>query len=327
MMIMTIIFLMVGFALLVKGANYFVDGSAALAKNFRVNPLIIGLTIVACGTSAPELAVSLSAAAEGSSEIALSNIIGSNTFNLLGILGICAVMSPIIVEKTIIKRDFAVTTLSTVLLFVGLAGFTIVGKIPAVGDIVTKNVARISGLGGALLLGGYVMYIIYIFMKTQGKEDEEYEGVKSIPNKKCVLYLIAGVIMIILGGKTVVTSAKALALMAGMSETLIGLTIVAIGTSLPELVTSVVATRKGQLGIALGNVLGSNIFNLLFILGVSAIITPIYVNVASVYDLFILLIVTIITWLFAFTEHKLNKTEGVIMLVMYGFAMIYAIIR
>lgn len=162
---------------------------------------------------------------------------------------------------------------------------------------------------------------------SRRRKEEYYEGVKTIANKRCAIYIIAGLIMIIIGGKVVVHCAKELALSAGMSETLVGLTIVAIGTSLPELVTSVVATKKGQLGIALGNVLGSNIFNLLFILGVSSFISPIAVNVVSVYDLLILLVVTIITWLFAFTEHKLNKTEGVIMLFMYGIAMAYAIVR
>ncbi len=325
-MIMTIILLVVGFIMLVVGAQHFVDGSAALAKNCKVSSLIIGLTIVAAGTSAPELAVSLSAAAQGSSEIALSNILGSNIFNLLAILGISAIISPLIVEKTIIKRDFAGTALATLLLFIGLAGFSIVGKYPATGVVSAAYITEIPRFGGLMLAGAYVIYLAYVFTKERGKE-ENFGECRTISNPKCAGLIILGLLMIIIGGRLVVHCAKELATLVGMSQTLVGLTIAAIGTSLPELVTSIVATRKGQLGIALGNVLGSNMFNLLFILGVSAMISPIQVNIASIYDLFILLIVTIITWLFAFTERKLNKSEGVIMLIMYALTMTYAIIR
>lgn len=327
MMIITILILLVGFALLVFGANKFVDGSAALAKNYKVSGLIIGLTIVACGTSAPELAVSVTAAVEHSSEIALSNIIGSNMFNMLGILGICAVMSPLVVEKGIIKRDFTVAAVSTLAVFVAIGGFSIISHFKSTGQVVTENVATISGLGGAGLLLSYILYVAWIFMKEKNSALEDMSSVRIYSNKQCAVFIITGLIMIIAGGKLVVYSAKTLALQAGMSETLVGLTIVAIGTSLPELVTSIIATRKGQLGIALGNVLGSNIFNLLFILGVSAIISPVAVNVASVYDILILLVITIISWGYAFTERKITRKEGLIMIFMYVMTVGYAAMR
>lgn len=308
------------------GANKFVDGSAALAKNFKVSGLIIGLTIVACGTSAPELAVSVTAAAERSSEIALSNILGSNMFNMLGILGICAVMSPLVVEKGIIKRDFTVAAVSTLAVFVAIGGLSIISNFKSTGPVVAEKVATVSRPLGAMLLLSYFFYVAWIFMKNKGSDDD-VTSVRNYANWQCAILILSGLIMIVAGGKMVVYSAKALALQAGMSETLVGLTIVAIGTSLPELVTSIIATRKGQLGIALGNVLGSNIFNLLLILGISAIISPVAVNVASVYDILILLVITIVSWGYAFTEQKISRREGLIMIFMYVMTVGYAAVR
>ena len=308
------------------GANKFVDGSAALAKNFKVSGLIIGLTIVACGTSAPELAVSVTAAAERSSEIALSNILGSNMFNMLGILGICAVMSPLVVEKGIIKRDFTVATVSTLALFVAIGGLSIISNFKSTGPVVAEKVATVSRPLGAMLLLSYFFYVAWIFMKNKGSDDDA-TCVRNYANWQCAILVISGLIMIVAGGKMVVYSAKALALQAGMSETLVGLTIVAIGTSLPEFVTSIIATCKGQLGIALGNVLGSNIFNLLLILGVSAVISPVAVNVASGYDILVLIVITIVSWGYAFTEQKISRREGLIMIFMYVMTVGYAAMR
>ena len=189
-----------------------------------------------------------------------------------------------------------------------------------------EKVATVSRPLGAMLLLAYFFYVAWIFMKNKGS-DNDATCVRNYANWQCAILIISCLIMIVAGGKMVVYSAKALALQAGMSETLVGLTIVAIGTSLPELVTSIIATRKGQLGIALGNVLGSNIFNLLFILGVSAIISPVAVNVASVYDLLILLVITIISWGYAFTERKITRKEGLIMIFMYVMTVGYAAVR
>ncbi|MBR1623387.1 MAG: calcium/sodium antiporter [Pseudobutyrivibrio sp.] len=305
-MMINILFLIVGFFMLVKGADIFVDGSAALAKNFKVSSLIIGLTIVACGTSAPELAISTSAALRGSSEIALSNIVGSNTFNLLGILGICALIYPLAVSKNILKRDFPVSIVATVITFLAIGGAQIVAANKIVGQDMQVNVAVIGrGFGAALMLS-YLIYVLYLIW-CEKKNPPIEEDIKAIPTKRCVLYIVTGLLSIIIGGQLVVDSAETIALMLGMTETLIGFTIIAVGTSLPEFVTSFVATRKGQVELAVGNVIGSNIFNLLFILGLSAIIKPVAVNLSSVFDIFILIFVTILSMIFGFTNKKIRR--------------------
>ena len=278
MVVLDIIILVVGFIALIKGADIFVEGSSALAKNFKVPGVIIGLTIVALGTSAPELAVSTSAAMQGANEIALSNVIGSNIFNLLAVLGVCALIHSVPVDDDILKRDFPISIITTlIVLSMTSFGSTLTGI------EMSDNVGDITRTIGIVLIFVFVSYIMILIVNakkhTQGEDD-----IKQIPLRKCFLYIIIGIALIIAGGQAVVYSAKEIARIAGMSETLIGLTIVAVGTSLPELVTSIVASRKGENGMAVGNVIGSNIFNLLFILGVSSAIHPIQVNLASVYD-------------------------------------------
>ena len=306
------------------GANIFVDGSTNLARKLKVSPLIIGLTIVACGTSAPELIVSSLGAYQGSSEIALSNITGSNTVNLLGILGICSLIAPLVVKRKIIYRDFLVSTIATLLLFlltVDLSMLFTGATLPQDSTIVGV-ISR--GLGIFLILA-YVIYIIFLIKRDKdAKEDFKIEeDVPIFKTRKCVIYIVGGLIMIILGGEAVVSCAESIARMAGISETFIAYTIVAIGTSLPELVTSIVATKKGQLEIAIGNVIGSNIFNLLFILGVSAIIRPIEINLTSGYDFIILIAVTIISAIFGLTGGKIKRLEGLAMLGIYALITVF----
>lgn len=322
--VLNIILLIVGFVGLIKGADFFVDGSSALARIFKVPGVIIGLTIVAMGTSAPELAVSTSAAIQGANEIALSNVVGSNIFNLLGVLGVCALICPIPIEKTIIKRDFPFSILITVGLFI-VTGFGLFSGFDFLHTGMLENIGMISRTVGIVLLIVFVGYIgTLIFLAKRNKVTEE--NGKDMPVWKCLLLIVVVLAFIIIGGQLVVENAKGIAAALGMSETLIGLTIVAIGTSLPELVTSIVASRKGENGLAVGNVVGSNIFNILFILGVSATIHPIAVNYASVIDLLILVVVSIVTYVFSLTK-KISRIEGVAMILMYAATVIFAIVR
>ena len=290
-MLLLIIILLIGFACLIKGADLFVDGSSGLARLFHVPSLIIGLTIVALGTSAPELAVSVSASIEGANEIALSNVLGSNIFNLLVVLGCCALLCPVPVDSPILKRDFPVSVAATLFLLLSI-GIKVFPQANFLSLDMGQNVAIVTRLLGLILFLAFLLYIFVLIRNARKKSDTDSKE-ESLPLWKCLLYIGIGIAAIIIGGKMVVYSAKGIASAFGMSETLIGLTVVAIGTSLPELVTSLVAAHKQETGLAIGNVLGSNIFNLTFILGISSMLQPVAVNAASVYDLSILLFVSI----------------------------------
>lgn len=326
MIVLYLLLLVAGFAALMKGADLFVDGSSALAGNFKISKVIIGLTIVAMGTSAPELAVSTSAALQESNEIALSNVVGSNIFNLLFVLGICAIIYPVPVDKVILKRDIPISIVITVLLLLMTSSGVLFNK-----DFLQFKMNDIAGdvsrLTGIILLVVFFCYIFYLITDARRKRTEEEEPEENIPLWKCSVLILFGLVLIIGGGQAVVYGAKAVAQVFGMSETLMGLTIVAVGTSLPELVTSVVAARKGETGLAVGNVVGSNIFNILFILGISSTIHPIGVNAASVYDVIILIGVSILVFLFSMKGKVINRIEGIIMLLIYAADMVFAVIR
>lgn len=325
-MVLYILILIVGFAALVKGADIFVDGSASLARLCKVSGLIIGLTIVAMGTSAPELAVSTTAALQGSNEIALSNVIGSNVFNLLVVLGICAVIRPIPTSKDIIKRDFPVSLGVTVLVFLFACGWKLFASGNPISVDAAEQACTFRRLFGIILLLIFIGYIVLLIHDAK-KHPTEEEEIKNITLGKCIFLILLGIALVVGGGQAVVYSSKNIAREAGMSETLIGLTVVALGTSLPELVTSIVASRKGEAELAVGNVIGSNIFNLLLILGVSTSIHPIGVNFASLQDLVILFIVSVIVFFFVVRKQKINRVEGVIMLLLYAAHMTLAFIR
>lgn len=324
-LIFNIVLLVIGFVLLIKGADFFVDGSASVARYFKVPGVIIGLTIVAMGTSAPELAVSVSAGLSGSNEIAVSNVVGSNIFNLLMVLGVCAVMKPLPVDPGIKKRDFPISLAATLLVILLGGNLVLTGKCRDlhVADEMAGTLFRWNGL---ILVAVFVLYLIYTIHIARKNRTEEEEGDR-ISVGKSILFILTGLAGIILGGQLVVNSAKTLADLWGMSETLIGLTIVAIGTSLPELVTSIVASSKGQNGMAIGNVVGSNIFNLLLILGVSGSLHPIVVTVASFVDLGMLLGVSLIAYAFVCSGRRVNRVEGAIMIAMYISYTAYAILR
>lgn len=310
--------LIVGFVLLVKGADFFVEGCASIAKTLRVPTIIIGLTIVAFGTSAPEAAVSISASLRGANDIAISNVIGSNLFNLLVVVGICAVLKPMKVQSGILKREFPFSILITLVLLVLCADQAIRG------NSAQNAIGRLDGVILLALFALFVFMMIRSAMKNREELDEDY---KILPVWKSLLFILGGLAGVILGGNMVVEGATDIARAFGLSETLIGLTIIALGTSLPELVTSVVAAKKGENDLALGNVIGSNIFNILLILGASSTIVQVNVGLQSLYDIIILIGVSLITYLFSLRGRQINRLEGAFMLALYGGYLAYIILR
>ena len=325
MIFLNILILIVGFVGLIKGADFFVDGSASLAKKFNISSLIIGLTIVAFGTSAPELAVSTTAALKHSNEIALSNVIGSNLFNTLCVLGMCALFHPVPSSSDLMKRDMPFSMIVTALVWLlggGMAVFSIIRKGAEFG---TQTVGTIGRLDAAVILVLFAGYMFFVVKSAINNPEEEGEEISDFSMKKCILLMIGGVIMIVVGGQAVVNAAKAIALSLGMSEALVGLTIIAVGTSLPELVTSMVAARKHETGLAVGNVIGSNLFNLMFILGTTAMISPVAVTAELAIHLVFLIGISLISYVFLLSKMELNRIEGMAMILIYAAQMAFAI--
>lgn len=307
--VVQMILLVIGFVLLVKGADWFVEGASRVAERFGIPQLVIGLTIVAMGTSLPEAAVSVSAALKGSAEITIGNILGSNILNVLLILGLTAVITPVAVQKSTIKYEIPyVVVVSAVLMGIGYAD-GVVGR-----------------LDGVILWILFIMYLLYLLKMAKSGADviEEMPGDgKPMPVWKMLVMIVAGAAMIVLGSNLAVDAASGLARIFGMSERLIGLTIVAFGTSLPELVTSVTAAIKGKADIAVGNIVGSNIFNILFVVGTSALITPVVYAPSFLVDSIAAIAVGIILWLLVFRKQKLDRLGGVILLVCYAGYFVY----
>ncbi|MGL4740384.1 MAG: calcium/sodium antiporter [Sarcina sp.] len=319
------IFLVIGFVLLIKGADLFVDGASAIAKKAGIPAVIVGLTIVSIGTSAPELAVSLTSALSGSNGLAVGNVLGSNLFNTLIVLGATSLVAPLVIKKGLVKIDLLVSLFVTVLLYVVVFIGLPIGK--------SNFLSRTEGIILVLICIVYIGYLVYSSKKCVLDESEEedklrYKNMKIMPK---LIFAIIGLVCIIIGGDLVVKNASKIAQTLGMSQELIGLTIVAIGTSLPELVTSVVAAKKGENGIALGNVLGSNIFNIVLILGVSSTISPIAVAGSLVVDLSLLIIITLILVGYILIGKKdirtISKKEGFLLIVTYVIYTIYIIMR
>lgn len=307
---MTYVLLIVGFLLLIKGADFFVEGSAAVAKKLRVPTMIIGLTIVAMGTSAPECAVSIAASIKGSNAMAISNVVGSNIFNLMVVSGFCALFTPLIVHAKTLKQEFPFSILAAIVMLI--AGF------------IGMMLGRIDGVILLVLFAFFLAWMVKSALKARANaEDIEEENVKDLGNLQCLLYIIGGIIAIVIGGDLVVDSATEIARTFGLSENLIGLTIVAFGTSLPELVTSAVAAKKGEVDMALGNVIGSNIFNILLVAGIAATVSPMAFLMENVIDLVILIVMSIVVWSFASTKKKIGRAEGVFMLIIYVAYIVY----
>lgn len=307
------IVLVVGFVALIKGADWFVDGSSSVAKKLGIPSVIIGLTIVAMGTSAPEAAVSISAALEKNNGIALGNVIGSNLFNLLIVLGVCMLITRVPTKKEIITRDFPWNMMATIVVVL---------------LILDGKISRIEGIILLLMFVSYIAYLIYGAIKNRAPADESEIGNSSWPVS--IMLLIVGITLIVLGGTCVVDSAELIATSWGVDPILIGLTIVACGTSLPELVTSIVAAKKGECEMAVGNVIGSNIFNLLFILGTTTTITPITgINLAGgiLVDAVLLLGFTQLMLIFSQRESRFQKQQGGVAVVCYIVYLAYIILR
>ena len=316
---MDFIILIIGFFLLIKGADIFVDGASSIAKKIGIPSVIVGLTIVSLGTSAPELAVSLISSFNGNNGIAVGNVLGSNLFNTLVVLGGTAIVAPLLIKKSTIKRDYIATLVVTI-----LTCFLIFGLVP-------KSENMLSRISGIILLVVCIAYM-FILVKAAKKDSvKDEENTSEIKMSKNILLSLIGVVGIVFGGNLVVDSATNIAYALGMSEKLVGLTIVAVGTSLPELVTSIVAALKGENDIALGNVLGSNIFNLVLILGASATITPIAVSGVMIIDFIILIAVTLFIGALIFfnkkDEKRLGRLEGIILVGIYVAYLAYIIMR
>ncbi len=305
---MAYLILIVGMFFLIKGADFFVDGSSSVAKIMKVPSVIIGLTIVALGTSLPEASVSITASIAGNNELALSNVVGSNIFNTLVVVGCSALITPFIMDRDIVKRDLLINILSSVALLV---------------LVLDGVLGRVDGVLLLVGLAGFLAILIRSAMKNRITE----EVGEVLPLGKSVLFIVGGIITIILGGKLVVDSATIIAQHLGMSDTLIGLTVVSIGTSLPELVTSVVAARKGESGLSLGNAIGSNIMNILFILGVSGALTPIAVISENIIDMAVLIGVAVFVFILAKISDKMTRAKGIAFMGIYGVYLAYIIMR
>ena len=304
------ILLIVGFVLLIKGSDFFVDGSSNIASILKIPTLIVGLTIVAFGTSAPEAAVSITSSLSGNNALAVSNVIGSNLFNMMLIIGLCALLRELKIGRDVLNKDLPFLVVITAI----LSGFIIIGW----------SISRVEGIILFLLIIGYVSYLVYSAKKT--KEAQIVEKPK-MGLLRSIIYIVGGVAGIIIGADFVVDSASYIAIAFGMSETLVGLTIVAIGTSLPELVTSLTALKKEENQLIIGNVIGSNIFNILFVLGASSIISPITINPNMIVDIALMLGVTILFFIFGKTQDKYDKKEGFILVALFIAYMAFAIMR
>ena len=322
---LVLVFLVIGFVLLIKGADFFVEGSSSVAKRLHVPAIIIGLTIVAMGTSLPETAVSVSAALTGNNELAVSNVIGSNIFNLMVVIGVCAMIAAVSVAKETIKRDIPLSLICAgFLMLFGIAGF---------GDKAGMTLGHLDGVIFIGAFAGYIFYMIRIALKASkaGKKVEVEGGsddeIRLISVPLSILFIIGGAIAIAIGGDVTVDAASRIAGDLGMSQTLIGLTIVSIGTSLPELVTSIVAAKKNEVDMALGNAIGSNIFNILMVLGIASAISPVRIITENIIDLCVLLAFTVCAWIFAGTKKKIGRTEGFCMVALYAVYAVYIIVR
>ncbi len=310
---MKYVWLIAGFALLIKGADFFVEGSSAAARLLRVPPVIIGLTIVAFGTSAPELSVSLSASLAGNNDIAVGNVIGSNIFNLLVVTGACGVVAPVLVDKKILYGDYIFSVFAAAVMLVLF--------------VRDRNLSRLDGCVLLLIFGYFLFRMVKNTLASRAAGGHEEEEEKKISPLKSLIFMIGGLSAIVWGGNLVVDNASLIAASFGLSQTLIGLTVVAFGTSLPELVTSVVASAKGENSLALGNVIGSNIFNILFVLAASAAISPMKVDGLAVFDGIFLILSSCLVWYFARTKMTLTRKEGLIMLGLYAVYTGYIIVR
>lgn len=310
-MFVEILLLIIGLILLVKGADFFVEGSSSIAKTLKIPPLIIGLTLVSIGTSLPELSVSITSSINGLNDMSFGNVIGSNIFNTLIVIGCSALILPLAIHKNIFRFDLPISFLIYILLI--LFSFVI-------------SPYEISLVESIILIIIFITYIVTLIIREK-KENHEATQIKDRKLPVSIVLTVIGIIGVIVGGNFVVNSASKIASSLGMSELLVGLTIVAIGTSLPELVTSVIASKKHQNDIAIGNAIGSNIFNVLFILGLSSSLNTINIDNSIWFDLVILLISTVILFIFSIKDKTIKRYHGLILILVYVVYFTYIIIR
>lgn len=308
---MDIVLLLAGLAFILLGANGLTDGAASVAKRFNIPSIVIGLTIVAFGTSAPELTVSISSALKGSTDIAIGNVVGSNLFNTLVIVGCTALFAPIVVNRNTLQKEIPLCILSSIILLI-CANDIILNK-------ATENVLSVTD--GLLLLCFFAIFLAYTFAiaKNKDSKSDDQQEIKQLPMWKSALFIVVGLVGLILGGQWFVDGASGIARSLGVSESIIGLTLVAAGTSLPELATSIVAALKKNPGIAIGNVIGSNLFNIFFILGTSATIGPMQMGGITNFDLLYLVGASVLLWIFGvfFAKKTITRIEGIILILCY----------
>lgn len=305
-MLWQVMILLAGFLFLVKGADWFVEGAACIAKKLGIPQLVIGLTIVAMGTSMPEAAVSVTAAMQQNAGITVGNVVGSNILNILIILGITAVITNVTIQRSTLHYEIPFMLAVTALLL----GFGMTG-------------GRITFMEGVIFWIFFLAYLGYLFVMARKENAEEEGTVKDFPIWKCLLLMVLGGILVVKGSDFAVSGASAIARYFGMSERFIGLTIVALGTSLPELVTSVTAARRGNAGIAIGNIVGSNIFNILFVIGTAALICPVPFERKFIADTVIAIGAGVVLWLGTFRNRELRKPCGIVMLLCYAAYFAY----
>lgn len=307
-MLLNIILLVVGFVILIKGADVFVDGASAVASNFKVSKMLIGLTIVAFGTSAPEFAVSVKSLISGSGDIVLGNVIGSNILNILLILGVSSLFHALTVKSATVRKELPITLLITTLFAVLLSDQLFDSKM-------TNMFTRSDGI---VLLLFFLVFIYYLISMMRNKIDDDQENENPMSLSKALLFTVLGIVAIVLGSNFVVDSASFIAKALGVSERMIGLTIIALGTSLPELVTSITATRKGEYDIAIGNVVGSNIFNIGMVIGLPVMIFGGIGTITFNYiDLIVMIISAVLLFMFSYNDYKITKKEGIAFLLLF----------
>lgn len=305
--LLDILFLVVGFAMLIKGADWFVDGTSGIANKLGIPQLVIGLTIVAMGTSAPEAAVSINAALKENADITIGNVVGSNILNILIILGITGAIVAVAIQKSTLLIEIPMMLVVTIVLIIlGMSG-----------EVISK-------VEGVIFLVMFACYLVYLFILAKKGEQEEVKEERS--NWKLVISMIVGGVIVVWGSDVTVDSAIAIAKVIGLSERFIGLTIVALGTSLPELVTSVTAAKKGNADIAIGNIVGSNIFNILFVIGISAIITPVTFEPNFIIDSVIAVLAGVFLWVSVFKTKKLTRPWSIAMLISYAVYLVYLLV-
>ena len=312
---MDIIYLLLGFIIIIKGSNMLVDGSVNLAKFLKIPTLVIGLTIVAIATGVPEIAISISSSLKGSNGLLLGNLLGSNIFNILFILGLIAIIKPLYIKKEIILKNYAFALLSCLVLF-------IISYDIYFGDSLVNVITRTEGIL-LLCFAGIFLYST-VLEATLDKNIKVEKGKFSF---KDILYIVVGIVLIGLSAEVIVNSAVNISKWLGVGEDLIGLTIIAIGTNLPELVTSIVAVRKGQVDIAIGNLVGTNIYNIFLILGLAATINPIVISSNAFIDIIVLAITSFIVYIFIQHKKDINRKEGIIMILLYIIYIVYVVIR